>query len=508
MSNFDPNRNKLSPQEWEHIASEEIEETGAQLLVIGGILAGFTVAAATAFPLTGALVTGWAWYNAYRKVQGTNKNEQAISEYGCVAHVLKGDKLADFRQQVGDEEALRQIQWASDRGYAMSGDAQDLLESAVTKPVAVPVGDRISQVAGSVQGAISKFLPAANAQVQVIDKPANDLISAMADRVRNTLVIGAQGSGKGLTISNALDAVKQKHPDTTIFYIDPKNDEKETGYFNGRVDVLRRIKGLEKSPSAVVEWFKASIKEFQVTPGKKLLILDEATFLSTLMKNEGEGNWFKSLIVGLVSVGDSAGWNIWILCLNPNTDDIGISGGLRSQLMPLALITADSLATYTALISTQWLPKDKKLPSERIQELCNESEVNRCYYYGKFNSWNPLPRLNNFSGYDRDSRTQLEGDLDATNELNESAITEPEIQDSVVDSVQPGNQNGLSPDAQLLLSYFDNVKVKSAKTLKDLKDANKLRELNQQQLMKALSQLVAAEILDIDDDGSYLKVDC
>ncbi|BAY27552.1 hypothetical protein NIES2100_73770 [Calothrix sp. NIES-2100] len=65
----------------------------------------------------------------------------------------------------------------------------------------------------------------------------------------------------------------------------------------------------------------------------------------------------------------------------------------------------------------------------------------------------------------------------------------------------------LSNDAELLLSYFNNVKVKSPKSVKDLKDANKLRELNHQQLMKALAQLVAAEILDVDEDGNYLKVD-
>ncbi|MBD2358744.1 hypothetical protein H6G41_29815 [Tolypothrix sp. FACHB-123] len=248
-----------------------------------------------------------------------------------------------------------------------------------------------------------------------------DLITAMSARIQNHLIIGQQGSGKGLIISNVLDGIKQRHTDTTIFYIDPKGDEKETGYFTGKVDVLKRAKVLEWNPSKTVEWFKATIKEFQAIPGQKLLILDEATYLSSLMKNEGEGNWFKTVIMGLVSVGDSAGWNIWIVALNPNTDDIGVSGGVRSQFIPLALITSENLAPYTALISTQWLPKDKKLPTEDIQQLCGQSAVKRCYYYGKFNEWLPLPKMPNFSGYDRDSRRLLADG----NEVNQS------IQDTV-----------------------------------------------------------------------------
>jgi hypothetical protein len=408
MSNFNPKRNELSPQEWENVAAESVGETGAQGIVIGGLIAGLITAAATSFIPTGVLVAAWSAYHAYKKTTQANKNEEAIAQYGIVAHVLKGNQLLDYRDQVGEEETIKQLQWAVDRGLVISGDGQDLLENAREKPAALPIGDRVRGLVGSVQGLATKVISPA---IMIKEAPQN-LIDAMSQRIANTLVIGAQGSGKGLTISNALDAVKRKHPDTTIFYLDPKGDEKETGYFTGRVDILKRIKSLEKSPSAVVEWFKASIREFQALPGKKLLILDEATWISQLMKGEGEGNWFKSVIVGLVSVGDSQGWNIWILALNPNTDDIGIGGGLRSQLMPLALITDKSLITYTALINTQWLPKDRKIPSERIQEICAESPINRCFYYGQFNTWLPMPRLENFSGYDRDSRQGLEENLD------------------------------------------------------------------------------------------------
>ncbi|MDZ7960764.1 MAG: DUF87 domain-containing protein [Aulosira sp. DedQUE10] len=79
-------------------------------------------------------------------------------------------------------------------------------------------------------------------------------------------------------------------------------------------------------------------------------------------------------------------------------------------------------------------------------------------------------------------------------------------EEPIKDSASQLKNNSLSPEAQTVLSYFDNVKVKSPKSTKDLREANKLRALNQAQLMKALAQLVAVEILDIDEEGNYLKV--
>ncbi|MBL1199136.1 MAG: hypothetical protein FWK04_08620 [Nostoc sp. GBBB01] len=407
MTNFRPEK-KRSPEDWQELAVEQVDSKDSNLGVGGAIVVGLVLGAVVS-PLTGALAGALILYRSFKKTNSINSAEEAIREYGCVAAFLEGNNLKDYIQQVGLDECINQIQWALERGYNPTSDAQSLIPNQ--KNAAVAVNQKVTALVGSatsaVRGVITSISPKSLS-------PENDLIGAMSSRIRNHLIIGAQGSGKGLTVSNALEAIKTKHPNTTIFYIDPKGDEKETGYFNGRVDILKRTKALKQKPSAVIEWFKAAIKEFQNLAGEKLLILDEATFLSTLMKNNGEGSWFKSVIVGLVSVGDSDGWNIWIIALNPNTEDIGISGGMRSQFMALAIITAESLATYTALTSTKWLPPDRKLPSEDIQELCKESPVNRCYYYGQFNNWLPLPALTNYSGYDRDAREKLQGCLTKT----------------------------------------------------------------------------------------------
>ncbi|BAY78368.1 hypothetical protein NIES25_48420 [Nostoc linckia NIES-25] len=458
MTNFRPEK-KRSPEDWQELAVEQVDSKDSNLGVGGAIVVGL-VLGAVASPLTGVLAGALILYRSFKKTNSVNSAEEAIREYGCVAPFLEGNNLKDYIQQVGLEECINQIQWASDRGHNPSSDAMALLPKQTS--TAMPVNQKVAALVGSTTSAVRGVITS-------ISSPAktNDLIGAMSDRVRNLLIIAAQGGGKGLTVSNALDAIKPKHPNTTIFYIDPKGDEKETGYFTGRVDILKRIKALKQKPSAVIEWFKAAIKEFQNLPSEKLLILDEATYLSTLMKNNGEGSWFKSVIAGLVSVGDSEGWNIWIIALNPNTEDIGISGGMRSQFMALAIVTLESLATYTALTSTKWLPPDRKLSSEDIQDLCNESPVGRCYYYGQFNKWLPLPALTNYSGYDRDAREKLQACL----------------------TVQP--EPPLTPNAQSLLQYLQRT-GKTKAVIAEVQPNFKVKgqRFNSEELKRLFNELV------------------
>ncbi|MBD2472276.1 hypothetical protein [Nostoc sp. FACHB-145] len=231
-----------------------------------------------------------------------------------------------------------------------------------------------------------------------------DLIAHIARKVTNMLWVGVPGSGKGITISNAIDAIKRLHPGIHIFYIDPKGDEKETGYFNGRVDTLKRAKIVEMSPVEAVSWVKECFTEFQKISGPKLIILDEGTAVCSKFKNaKGEIGWLKDKIISYCSCGDSSGWHFWIVVQNPHTDDLGISGGLRSQLTSVALVSPDNVPAYSAMIATQLIPSDRKITSTQVMDIAAQSPVGRAVYYGGINEWFPMPQLKNFSGYDRDT---------------------------------------------------------------------------------------------------------
>ncbi|BAT56936.1 hypothetical protein NOS3756_59480 (plasmid) [Nostoc sp. NIES-3756] len=247
-----------------------------------------------------------------------------------------------------------------------------------------------------------------------------DLIGHIAKKVTNMLWVGVPGSGKGITISNAIDAIKRLHPDTHIFYIDPKGDEKETGYFKGRVDTLKRAKILEMSPIEAVKWVKDCFAEFQLITGDKLIILDEGTAVCSKFKNaKNEIGWLKDKIISYCSCGDSSGWHFWIVVQNPHTDDLGISGGLRSQLTSVALVHPDNVPAYNAMIATQLIPGDRKITSTQVMEIAASSPVGRAVYYGGVNEWFPMQLLQNFSGYDRDNKKFL--DKPKTNDSSQAA---------------------------------------------------------------------------------------
>lgn len=128
MSAFNPNSHKLTAAEWQEIAKDRNEETGAQFTIIGGVVLGL-FAAAAASPITGLLVAGYFACKAWQDTQAANRNEEAIDSYGCVAHLLKASDLKDYARQVGDDTAAAEITFALENGYRVTNAAIEFAES-------------------------------------------------------------------------------------------------------------------------------------------------------------------------------------------------------------------------------------------------------------------------------------------------------------------------------------------------------------------------------------------
>jgi hypothetical protein len=128
MSAFNPNSHKLTAAEWQEIAKDCNEETGAQFTVIAGVVLGL-FAGAAASPITGLFVAGYFGWKAWQDTQAANRNEEAIESYGCVAHLLKASDLKDYVRQVGADTAAAEITFALENGYRVTTAAIDFLES-------------------------------------------------------------------------------------------------------------------------------------------------------------------------------------------------------------------------------------------------------------------------------------------------------------------------------------------------------------------------------------------
>ena len=115
-----------------------------------------------------------------------------------------------------------------------------------------------------------------------------------------------------------------------------------------------------------------------------------------------------------------------------------------------------------------------------------DCQSKRAIYLGSKAQWYEMPVLENYSSFDRDTRTSFTE--------NSSPTKIQEIKDNSVAPVK------LSELAQRLLSFFDNAKNKEPKTLADLKKKDELRNQGDVRLIRALDELVRAEEFIFDGD--------
>lgn len=422
MSAFNPNARQLTPQEWQNIAIQSVDGNNSQFIIIGGIVAGLFVASGTGFLPSGILVAAYGLYSAWQRTQKINHNEIAINEYGCVAHVLKGQDFRDFRKQVGDEEVLKQLRWAIDNGYSPSTDALNFLEVRQRFSPKSIEPSKVEAIAAMPSGFIAPALPEdyhqapapTPTQTQTIsfERETPDLAKKMAEELKNSLIIGVPGVGKDYFISNALEWVRKFHPNCTIFFVDPKNDPKETGYFEGRVDYLFRLNICERSPQETHEWVQRCLEtydKFDAGTGLKLLVFNEiAATNKTLTNVKGALNWLTSKMIGYSSSGDSRGIKIWGVSQNAHNSGIGFDGGSKSIFTPFVIVSESQLSASEQVLRAQIIPNDKRLKSDEIKALCERSPVKRAIFHGGLNEWFPMPKMTNYSNYDRDSRTFIQ----------------------------------------------------------------------------------------------------
>ena len=407
MSAFNPNKHQLTPEEWSALAADSVGGNDTQYLIIGGIVLGLFAASVTGSPPTGLLIAGWGFYSAWQKNKEANRNEVAINKYGCVAHVLEGDNFRDFRRQVGDAEVLRQLQWAVENRYLPTSDALDFLETqppflsevgkqgtgelGPPRPLLVGIGgEGVQGIREELPTNLSPSAPntqlPASRQTNSINfaQEIPDLAKKMAEDLKNSLIIGVPGVGKDYFVSNALEWVRKLHPNCTIFFIDPKNDPKETGYFQGRVDKLFRLNICENSPQEVYKWIQKcfdAYDNFDAGTGLKLLVFNEiAATNKTLANVKGALNWLTSKMVGYSSSGDSRGIKIWGISQNAHNSGIGFDGGEKSIFTPFVIVSESQLSASEQVLRAQITPNDKRLKSDEIKMLCQKSPVGRCHF--------------------------------------------------------------------------------------------------------------------------------
>lgn len=236
---------------------------------------------------------------------------------------------------------------------------------------------------------------------------SQDLIPTIAKNLTNMIICSPGGGGKGIVISNALREVKKQYKDLKIFYLDPKGDTKEFGYYRNVVDYFDSFDAAQISnPKLAVERYEKFFKKYDEYEGKKLIVIDECTTLGIDYDNAGKIKILKARLSKIPSLGGSRFRFAWIVCQNAHVSDLGINTGILAQYPRLGILCSkkgDAVAAFDSMKKTSFLGTEHKYIWDDVRVLCDNSPRDRAFYYSKFDEWLPMPELTNYSGYDRDT---------------------------------------------------------------------------------------------------------
>jgi hypothetical protein len=492
MTRFSSDKNNLTPLEWSELTLRNLQGNKDQFSLFACLALALVVGGSTSL-LAGLMTGAWALHHHISRGKKRQENIAAIIENGCVAHILEGTNFKRYSRQVGAIALERELKFASDMGLEFSADAEEYLDAIQKK---------------SINLVDSAPLATISSQIEEFSPEIDDIVSLMSERVSNSFIVGIAGSGKGMLIANVMRAIKSKHPTLKIFFVDPKNDPKEHGYTNGVADKIMRHKCETEEPEVVCEWINKCFKDFdEYAKGgeRTLLVLDEGTVLANKLKI------VKSTILldrlnSLISLGDSTGKNVFFLAQSPFVGANGIDLSSSSQMVTIAIVSDENRGSLA-----QWKRSSILKSLRNLDELISKSPVKRAFYFGKTDKWYPMPKLINFSDYNRDTRKvarTVEG-LDYETKRKEfEAIFNEQIQPESKELIK-----GLSKNASIILSWLTQhrfnqwVKFKG-KEERDMTFINFLsdKSIKLEERDKIIEELVKLKKIILSSDNNSLMV--
>ena len=413
-----------STEDWVLHAGCNIAEQDHAKKLMFGTAGAIALGGFTGVPILGALVFAGSVFWTLQANRQKVRSMRVLAETQTPAPFLNGEDFEQYRRFVGDDIALieeyKQVQPFKD--LAISHDMEDLidekaphlLDGDVSQPLAQPLLPVVAKDLG--------MLPLPT-KAKIFDTPevetaidTYDLAKDMGEHPQTALIVGVPGAGKGMLFSNALRYAKAKYPNLQILGVDPKNDPKETGYWERGFNVVYRQRMDHMQPDAAVAWIERCLAAFAQLPTPKLLLLDEGALVNQYFKLSSDKQAFSRLqafITALISSGDSRGEYLWFVSQMANCNELGYSGGFRSLFRAVAIASTRNLNATNALLNTKFVP----LPPggiDDVMKLIAQSPVQRAFFDGKTNRWYTMAALPNHSERDRDNDSLLRSQESST----------------------------------------------------------------------------------------------
>lgn len=352
---------------------EDDEHNVGWLVALAGVAAGIVGVATVNIGVGGfvfAMITGTSFFKQMQK--GKLRSQILHGEVSPIALMRSQEELEEYKKVVGEEHFAIELQKVGD-SYKM--------------------GDEQSQQI--VQAAKIAYAPKYN--------PVEELADYFD---KNVMVLGISGDGKDFLCSNSIRIIKRSQTQLNIFVIDPKGDSRESGYYESVANVFRSKQCGEVSDEQAILWFRQSFEEWKEAskdPNQQWLLLITETTLTGAAFARQKDSYLEEAISKQVTTGSSFGKYLWILAQNPNLAKLGIDSDSRAQFHTFAVVHRKSASK-----AIQWHRVTAKIKKIEIEMLCDNSPVKRCFYCPATGEWHVMPKLDNHSTFDRDTRTRIQ----------------------------------------------------------------------------------------------------
>jgi hypothetical protein len=366
-------------------------------VIVGVMLVGF--AGQLIIPVVGA---SWlyTWMKAYRTRQESIRHING----GHIADYLDPDDRVSFEE---DMKALETV-------AAVAVPTDSVAQSLPIAPVPQTSTGRATLAVSAQQRADfhqpSPVIQVAPEDSAIIDLSENSPIPNVAEDLGRhpypALIIGIPGSGKGILHSNAIAALARFNPKYQRFGVDPKNDPKEDGYWE-RYHKTHRRRIDTLTPEQVAAWVDVVLDDWAKVSAPKVMVWDEFALTAKMLdacKEKTVYNRFQFTMTALVSNGHSREEIIWAVSQNAHCVNLGFDGGQRSNFRAIALVASHNIASVSSLTSTTFVGK---ISDGSLSALMRQSPCSRAVFDGKANQWFPMPQLENFSSWNRDTRSVI-----------------------------------------------------------------------------------------------------
>ena len=249
-------------------------------------------------------------------------------------------------------------------------------------------------------------------------KAENDslaIIKKYAAMRQNLLVLSVGGGGKGILLSNLFRFRAESDPNFFAYWVDPKGDDSESGYFNHASIVSYRFDGMGCKKDALSNHVQTAMETYSSIRSEmpprtpNWLCFDEWTSINHRLKNTGTLAEVHDYIASAVSLLDGQNSHLLLVGQSPKLSDImAEGGGLLSNFSAIILFKQEERSFKMLEKCQQCGTIPKSISADNLYAACNQSPVSRAIYID--GQLLPMPRLANYSSYDRDTGKNLNND--------------------------------------------------------------------------------------------------